>query len=66
MLSMSSLMEVRMLWSLTPVFPLWYFSNRGLFAGLKHTALTTLLLPLILQLKYLVGENVAFLIGDMA
>lgn len=66
MLSTSSLMEERMLCSLTPVFPLWYFSNRGLFAGLKHTALTTLLLPWILQLKYLVGENMAFLTGDMA
>ena len=64
MLSMSSLMEERMLWSLTSVFLLWYFSNRGLFAGLKHTALTTLSLPRILQLKYLVGENVAFLTRD--
>ena len=27
-------MEERMLWNLTPVFPLWYFSNRGLFASL--------------------------------
>ena len=58
MLSVSSLMEERMLWSLTPVFPLWYFSNRGLFAGLKHTALATLSCPWILQLKYFVGENV--------